>query len=161
MANHAELVKISLEDIAKANAGRLTPDAVVAAAADPSHILHESFTWDDEKAAHQHRLDQARALIKSVRVQIQTESRVISTVFYVRDPDASADEQGYVSIAKLRTDADMARAALIQEFQRAAVLLQGARDLAAALDMREDVDGLIETIGTLKQQVEIGASTAQ
>ena len=45
--------------------GILTPHLVVkAAAADP---LHDRFEWDDEKAGHQYRLQQARALIRVVR----------------------------------------------------------------------------------------------
>ncbi|MFQ3666657.1 MAG: hypothetical protein SNJ79_11630 [Sphingomonadaceae bacterium] len=50
-------------------AGALNPEAVVVAAADPSSPLHDLFEWDDTAAAHQHRLNQARNLIRvAVRV---------------------------------------------------------------------------------------------
>lgn len=50
--------------------GTLTADLVVAAAADAASPLHEHFVWDDAEAGHQYRLEQARLLIRTVRVQI-------------------------------------------------------------------------------------------
>lgn len=44
--------------------GLLRPEAVVQRASDPSNPLHASFCWDDSVAAHRHRLEQARALIR-------------------------------------------------------------------------------------------------
>ena len=44
--------------------GGFTPQAVVDAASDPSSPLHDGFEWDDAAAAAQHRLDQARYLIR-------------------------------------------------------------------------------------------------
>ena len=49
--------------------GHLTPDLVVQAATDEKSPLHPVFEWDDGKAAHQHRLWQARKLIRSVRIE--------------------------------------------------------------------------------------------
>lgn len=149
----ADEVRAALEEIAAQNAGRLLPESVVQAAVNPLHPLHNEFEWDDSTAAHQHRLNQARTLIRSVKVTVTTEKRVVSTVFYVRDPSAGAGEQGYVSVAKLRTEADMAREALVAEFQRAASLLQRARDLALVLEMEGEVDEAIDTIDTLRQRV--------
>lgn len=62
----------------RAEAGALTPDAVVAAATEEDHPLHSSFTWDDTAAAHAHRISQARHLIRRVRIIVprQTPSGV-------------------------------------------------------------------------------------
>jgi hypothetical protein len=46
----------------------LTPAAVVEAAEPESSPIHNAFEWDDEKAAHEHRLQQARGLIRAVCV---------------------------------------------------------------------------------------------
>ena len=46
----------------------LTPEAVVRVARDPDSILHAHFEWDDAKAGHSHRLQQARHLIKRVKI---------------------------------------------------------------------------------------------
>lgn len=48
--------------------GKLTPHAVVSVAADPGHPLHSRFEWDDAVAGPKYREQQARELIRSVRV---------------------------------------------------------------------------------------------
>ena len=48
--------------------GELTPKAVVAEARDPGHPLHSRFEWDDAVAGEAYRLDQARGLIRKVRI---------------------------------------------------------------------------------------------
>jgi len=52
------------------NSGDLTPEAVIEAAKDGKNPLHGAFEWDDSKAAHQHRLQTAGLLIKSIVVTI-------------------------------------------------------------------------------------------
>ena len=44
--------------------GSLTPALVVEVAADPKHPLHGRFEWDDSKAGHQWRLEQAGQLLR-------------------------------------------------------------------------------------------------
>jgi len=46
----------------------ITPESVVGVASDPNNILHAHFEWDDAKAGHAHRLQQARHLIKRVKI---------------------------------------------------------------------------------------------
>lgn len=63
--------------------GRLTPALVVEAASedtDAGRLLHSRLEWDDGRAAEQHRLAQARELIRSVRV-------------VYRDPDPAKPER--------------------------------------------------------------------
>ena len=57
-----------LEDV-RASRGVLTPASVLDVARDPSHPLHHRFEWNDERAGEAHRLGQAAALIRSVRVR--------------------------------------------------------------------------------------------
>jgi len=52
-----------LRKIAKQHKGLLRPSHVVTAAADPASPLHQRFTWDDKRAAHEHRLWEARELL--------------------------------------------------------------------------------------------------
>lgn len=58
----------ALAKIAEQQKGRLTPPAVVDAARDNRHPLHRFFEWDDALAAEGYRLEQARTLIRSVRI---------------------------------------------------------------------------------------------
>lgn len=62
---YLELVRIYERD------GVLTPDAVVGDAAAKTSPLHPHFEWDNKKAAHSFRLDQARELIRLRSVDIE------------------------------------------------------------------------------------------
>ena len=53
-----------LKRIAREHGGVLHPEHVVEAAANPENVLHQAFEWDDNEAAHQYRLEQARRLIR-------------------------------------------------------------------------------------------------
>lgn len=135
--------------------GRLTPDAVVAHAKDEDSPLHECFEWDDSKAAHAHRLDQARSLITSVKVEVKTETKTVNTVFYVRDPSLPASEQGYVSVTKLRSEHDLARDAVVDAFSQARAMMERAQKLSAALRVEEDVEKIINDITAVKAKAEM------
>lgn len=70
----------------------LTAPIVVDVAAEPTHPLHASFEWDDERAGHQHRLGQARQLIRSCKVTFKDTSGVERRVneyqsVIIRDPE--------------------------------------------------------------------------
>ena len=72
---------------------RLTPALVVDAARDEGHPLHDRFEWNDKAAAEAHRLDQARRLIRSVRV-IYKEADEKEGARTVRAFHAIRDEHG-------------------------------------------------------------------
>jgi len=48
--------------------GVITPTAVIEEATDPDSPLHDYFDWDNESAAYKWRIDQARRLIREVRI---------------------------------------------------------------------------------------------
>jgi hypothetical protein len=107
----------ALAKIAEQQKGRLTPPAVVEAARDQKHPLHRYFEWDDQIAAESYRMDQARVLIRSVRI--------------VRDDDEepapaflSVTDKGGVSYRTLKDVMDSA------DLQNS-VLVSAERDLAA------------------------------
>lgn len=64
----AAIIGDALAVIAAQHGGELRPNDVVAAATEVTHPLHKHFEWNDQSAAHAHRLDQARALIRIVRI---------------------------------------------------------------------------------------------
>lgn len=133
---YAELVKLYRRE------GVLTAAAVVAEAADHTSPLHAYFEWNDEAAAVQHRLEQARQLIKSYRVRIVSEEEQTSQVrAWISEPDRG----GYSMVVDVvrdeeRREAEMARiraqAALIatkaDEFEEFAVLAAAIRESLAA-----------------------------
>lgn len=149
-----EAVRVRLELIADRNAGRLTPEDTIEDARDEESPLHPHFTWDDSEAAGKQRLFEARTLIRSVRVTTVVNQTVHKSIAYLRDPSRPSDEAGYISIAVLRTDEDLARAALVEEFGRAAAALRRALDVARSLSLESEVAEQIAAIESLKQRAE-------
>jgi hypothetical protein len=68
--------------------GILTPAGVVAAAEPVDSPLHDRFEWDDAAAAYQYRVEQARELIRSVRVS------------YTDGAGHPATARGFVSVSR-------------------------------------------------------------
>lgn len=151
-----ETIEARLKKIAALSGGRITPDAVLADAKSPKSPLHDQFEWDDSEAAKQWRLNQARELIRSVRVDITTESRTVSTVCYVRDPSAG-EAQGYVEVAKLRDNKSLASEALHAEIRQANALVARARSLAEALGLSAEIEMVAESVETLRVRLDEAA----
>jgi hypothetical protein len=141
--------------------GQLTPNVLVDDAASAESPLHAMFEWDDAKAAAKHRLDQARAIIHSVKVKIVTEHVTIQAPMYVRDPSASGKQQGYVSVAQLRADPSQARESVLLEFGRAESALVRARAVAVALNLEEDIDQLVARLTGMREQLSEEAPAQQ
>jgi hypothetical protein len=139
--------------------GRTTADRLVQAASNPEHPMHPDFVWDDAVAGHLHRLDTARRIIASVTVIITDVSKRISAPAYVRDPDAPAGVQGYRSTARLRTERESAQEALLNEATRLQGQLDRMRDVAAALDLSDELDAVIEAAMTLRDKLRRTAET--
>lgn len=64
----------ALKAIARRDGGLLRPAAVVEDARPEDSPLHGAFEWDDGKAAEQYRLEQAQHLIRSFKVEIESEN---------------------------------------------------------------------------------------
>lgn len=87
----AALVGAHIELLRKQQHGELTPEDVLADARNPNSPLHTFFEWDDSAAAHQHRLHQARGLIRAV------------VAVYVSDDKPAVRTKAYVHIAEGET----------------------------------------------------------
>lgn len=107
----------ALAKIATANKGHLTPKAVVTEARNDRSVLHRHFEWDDQTAAEAFRLDQARNLIRSIRVVGE---------------DDEAPVQAFISIAeKGGTSYRMLQDVLDSADLQAKALSQAERDFEA------------------------------
>ena len=81
--------------------GRLNPEDVVDAARNPNSSLHSYFTWDDTEAAAAFRLQEARALIKRVKVNVvRTDDTIVHVPSFIR----SSEGKGYQNIAVMLTN---------------------------------------------------------
>ena len=147
-----EAARAYIQRHADNHGGRVDEYKLREEAEDPDNPLHPFCDWDDKKAADAHRLNQIRALIRTVKITITTDRMKIKTVAYVRDPSKGPNEAGYISVKSIRSDEDMKRDAVIAEFERVRSAMKRARALAAYFDMQEEIDGLLEEIGAVQSR---------
>ncbi len=129
----------ALAQIAAASHGHLTPKAVVAEARNNRSVLYRHFEWDDAVAAEAFRLDQARTLIRSIRVV---------------DEDNDETPPAWVSIAdkggtSYRTLQDVLDSADLQ----AQALKQAERDLDAFQRRYKQFEDICDVIKTARDAI--------
>lgn len=88
---NAVIVGQHIEMLRQEQKGELTPEDVLADAKNPNSPLHSFFEWDDSAAAEQHRLHQARGLIRSV------------VAIYTSDDKPAVRARAYVHISEGET----------------------------------------------------------
>lgn len=100
----------ALRGIAKKSGGVLIPEQVVEEARPVKSVLHGQFCWDDDEAARQYRLWQARVLIRTTvhYIEIKGDRRPVR-VFVSLTPDREEDGGGYRDIVEVLQDKDMRR----------------------------------------------------
>lgn len=87
----AKAVGRHIELLRKQCKGEITPEDILDDAKHDNSPLHSFFEWDDSVAAHQHRLAQARGLIRSVVAVYTHEDRPATTArayVHVNEPSA-------------------------------------------------------------------------
>lgn len=90
---------------------------VLADAQHETSPLHGYFEWDDTAAAHAHRLGQAAALIRRVRVRVipAPESEPIRVRAYIANRDVPHEEETDVEPGAYRSIQDVARKTSYQQ----------------------------------------------
>lgn len=156
MKTRARCIK-ALED----KFGRITAEKLVEAARDRRHPMHEDFPWDDKQAAHERRVDIARRILNSTRVEVTHSTKTISTVGYIRDPDADPGVQGYVNVTVLRTDREASEEALMAEVTRITSMYERARELAAALDLEDELETALQAALRLRARLRRGPAIGE
>lgn len=102
----AQVVGERIEHLRNAHGGNVTPQLVVEDAADASAPTHPLFEWDDAKAANQHRMEQARSMLRNIVVTI--EQRPTAPVRAFVCVQASGDEEkSYTSVVAAMEDPEL------------------------------------------------------
>lgn len=138
----ADIVGERLSELGQQNEGRITPALVVEDARPEDAPLHPCFEWSDPQAAQLYREEQARLLIRSVRVVVRDESKsepvAVRAFLHVADPQGPT----YMDSAQVMRD-ELLRT---QVLQRAWAELNAWRDrykemqeLAGIFEVIEDV----------------------
>lgn len=58
--------------------GGITPESLTSYAKDKNSVFHDWFEWDNKKAAHQYRLTQAREMLRSIQIVVQTDQEEVT-----------------------------------------------------------------------------------
>ena len=145
-------VALELRFLERAN-GVLIPEDVVRAAQPPESPLHNHFTWDDSEAAHKQRIHEARTLIRTVKVEITVREVPLTVCGYIRDPEADAGQAGYRNITVVRSEEDLARAAIVDEMKRVSNAVGRAKRLALTLGVQDDVNHIDELARSVTTRV--------
>lgn len=123
-----------------AERGKLTPDAVVKEATKKESPLHSYFLWDDKRAAHEFRKEQARELIRGCYLVVTVEEKIIKVPEFVRNPMKATDEAGYVAIEKLRESPEQAKKHLEAELNNVLAVFRRAEGYALLLGLGSELD---------------------
>jgi hypothetical protein len=119
--------------------GRVTPEGVVAAAADPENPLHNDpgFLWDDDaEAARQHRIAYAARLMRRVYVVVRrNEKRTARVPYFVRDPAAAPDERGSVTLESVPPASGSAIIVARDEARRVVAILSRTHEVLRTLQL--------------------------
>lgn len=138
-----------LDRIQTANEGLLRPADVVEESRPDEAPLHPVFTWDDYEAAEKWRQDEARRLIRSVCVVVesQPESEPRPVFIHTTNPHGT-DEPGYRTVSSVVSDDDLRRQAVAD----AAAQLRGWQKRFNWLrDEFKDVFTAIDSVSTNEQ----------
>jgi hypothetical protein len=145
-------IKISIDAIAKRH-GRATPELIVEEARDPGHALHSQFDWDDQSAAHQHRLAVARALLRKIEyIAHDVVGRPVVAVGYVHEPGVPG--QSYVPLSEVARNKKQSEALLMQELAACESHIRRAQRIADVLHLRDRLDSLLVECIETKEKVE-------
>lgn len=144
-----EAIREELRQLADANGGLLTPEIVVDAARQEDSPLHTAFEWDNKEAAHQYRIEQARRLIRSVKVVVTVEDRAVKIPMFVRDSTREPHVPGYVRTQEAALEEDRARAILLAEILRIRGLLVRCKAISMVFGLEGDFEKLELSVAAL------------
>lgn len=161
----AQAVGAAIEALRVASGGYVEPAAVVDASRPEDAPAHHLFEWDDDVAAEQYRLVQAREVIRSIEVIVPDHTATRAFVAVVVAADATEDDTGSaddVTTGGLRTETRYTStfAAMRDPQLKAQVLERAVRDLAAWRRRYASLQQFAKLFGAVDQTLlEFGETT--
>jgi hypothetical protein len=141
--------------------GYIEPRDVVAIARDPASPLHDEFEWDVHAAAEAYWIDEAKRLIRLVKIEITIDEKVIRSVAYVVDPDRPPQSRRYVDLTVAATHRAMAQEILFAEMERVTAAIRRAQEVATVLGLRSQLDMLLDNVRNVVDAAEEVVSRAR
>lgn len=141
-----QVIGEALAKIAEENKGRMKPEHVTEAAQKRGHPLHRHFIWNDKVAGQRYRLDQARALIRSVKIIAADDINGAAARAYHSIQD---DGRAYRSVTEIQTSA------LLQLSLHQAAL----RDLVAWEARYKSIAGICSLVSVARERLQEALTT--
>ena len=120
-------IQEELARLMKLGGGILRPVEVVKAAKPKKSPLHDCFEWDDEKAGHEYRLNQARHLIVSV-VVVASGGEMLQAHISLK-PDRYSPGGGYRAMVDVLSDKELRAQMLAEALAELEVFRRKYKDL--------------------------------
>lgn len=153
-----ESLKLAFKDFSDARKGEFTPDDMLAEAKKKSSPFHQYFAergaFDPKVAMLEHGRNIARDLFAKFRFTIKSETHTHHVPEFVKNPKVESNKQGYIAIAKVKKDPDLAREVMVREFRCAASALSRARAVAVALNLSDEVEDLYKRVSDICDRME-------
>lgn len=137
--------------------GRIKPERLVEAARNPDHPCHADFEWNDSKAAHKHRLETAKELIRQIKTIVVYEDRKIVSPAYVHDPRTLSD---YIETARVAKSGTVSKRVLEDELQRIEDAINRAISVSQAFNFESVFKKMLKEIEVIRRLIddEIGGT---
>jgi len=134
----AQKIGERLEQLRQHNNGELIKTDIIEAARPESSPLHGAFTWDDTKAAHQFRLNEARQLVRAIVTMDDESGEEVRAFWPVRllvtnEDDEPRAERYYQSVKVISQHPQEYQSALkmaLMELESAEITLQQLKRIA-------------------------------
>lgn len=137
-----------LEELKAMHGGMIESEHVVEDAAPADSVLHPQFEWDDAKAAHAHRLDQAAYLVRSIVVvrdeALDAGPKEVRLFVSVR-PDETG-RQCYVGVDDAMARPDWRKQVLADAIRDMEAFKRKYADLSELASVLEAIDETLEAI---------------
>jgi hypothetical protein len=133
--------------------GELTPKIFVDDAKKKSSPLHTAagFNWNVREAAEAHWTDHARRVIATIELRITVENVTYTAPAFVRDPQKTVREQGYVAMDDVATDPKLARQVVEQEIVQVRARLERLEQIARPLGLQPLVSAMLTSLQTFQR----------
>lgn len=140
----AQVIGETLETLRQQRAGLLTPADVLEAGTSPASPLHACFEWEDSRAAHAFRLEQAGDVMRSVVVSVEKPSGEAMTVrAFVSVTDAESRRPAYTSVGDAMADPAL----------RIQVVAQAKRDLRTWREKYHDLNEMADLFSAIDREL--------
>lgn len=138
----ANIVGAHIEMLRGKFKGELTPEDILVDAKHDNSPLHSFFEWDDSAAAHQHRLAQARGLIRSVvAIYVQPDKPAVRQKAYVHIAQGDTSHYRETSHAmQVKSTRDIVLKTAWREFQAWRNRYKDLKEFSNLFDAADDVE---------------------